>query len=421
MKLQVILRQRRETNSDTAEFTSPRSRKGVLGVYPSSFQVILETLETACLCTALSVQALVAYRHYTSSASQVAISRADSSQIQYSMAPPQPNLHSYGVFTSATWCTTPLLLAAVVFGALLRRIQLARGHTAGDGAILSGRGREAVILNLERQAVRIRDIAQEIQRVGTRLRLTRREIKPRLQQAEGILTDQTEAIILMDRRMAYLESEMTGLQHSMGMLQEVSANQLQVLSSGLLKLQGEVTAVNASLTGIEPYQRTAAATLAEPAMAIRLDDQTAAAAVDSDEAAAVIDANIDATKPEGTNVAVPTGNDAKPDATQMPFSANDNAPAVTEDNTRGSLHPNVISDAKSPNNKTTGDNADDKSTLEEVRSMNALLDEIQSSLKDEGQAMQSDDSTQTVSLDTAMAETASDDSLEGPRNDDVTK
>ncbi|KAK3255697.1 hypothetical protein CYMTET_35133, partial [Cymbomonas tetramitiformis] len=208
-----------------------------------------------------------------------------------------------------------------------------------------------------------------------------------------------------------------------GMLQDVSANQLHVLSSGLLKLQGEITAVNASLAGIEPYQRTAAATLAEPAMGVRLDHETAAAVVDSGEATATIDAKNAAavTKPEGTKVAVPTGNDAKPDAIPMPFNASSNAPAMNEDNTRGSLHPNVISGTKSPNTKTTGDMDDDASALEEMRSMNTLLDEIQSSLKEDWQAVQSEDSTQAGSLDVATAETALGDSLKGSPNDDVTK
>jgi len=86
------------------------------------------------------------------------------------------------------WLMAPLLLATVC-GTLLRRVRGKRGGAGGEaGEMERGVGasaRETLYLRQEQTSAKVAAVSQEVGRLGSRLRLSRRELKPRVRQVRA--------------------------------------------------------------------------------------------------------------------------------------------------------------------------------------------------------------------------------------------
>ena len=141
----------------------------------------------------------------------------------------------------------PLYLAVVV-GAVLRR---ASSSVASGGGVFSSvfangklkypRAVNARVQNLEVGFERLdenqRRYSRDVSRLGTRVRLTRRELSPMIRRAEATSVKFGEGAAELARRIEVAEEEGSKLAETMASLHAVSAKQFEVLSKSVRELR----------------------------------------------------------------------------------------------------------------------------------------------------------------------------------------
>ena len=141
----------------------------------------------------------------------------------------------------------PLYLAVVV-GAVLRR---ASSSVASGGGVFSSvfangklkypRAVNARVQNLEVGFERLdenqRRYSRDVSRLGTRVRLTRRELSPMIRRAEATSVKFGEVAAELARRIEVAEEEGSKLAETMASLHAVSAKQFEVLSKSVRELR----------------------------------------------------------------------------------------------------------------------------------------------------------------------------------------
>jgi len=170
----------------------------------------------------------------------------------------------------------PLYLAVVV-GAVLRR---ASSSVASGGGVFSSvfaNGKlkypgavNARVQNLEVGFERLdenqRRYSREVSRLGTRVRLTRRELSPMIRRAEATSVKFGEVAAELARRIEVAEEEGSKLAETMASLHAVSAKQFEVLSKSVrelraamkqLELEADEVAIMSSEEGAYSSRRAA--------------------------------------------------------------------------------------------------------------------------------------------------------------------
>jgi len=170
----------------------------------------------------------------------------------------------------------PLYLAVVV-GAVLRR---ASSSVASGGGVFSSvfangklkypRAVNARVQNLEVGFERLdenqRRYSRDVSRLGTRVRLTRRELSPMIRRAEATSVKFGEVAAELARRIEVAEEEGSKLAETMASLHAVSAKQFEVLSKSVrelraamkqLELEADEAAIMSSEEGAYSSRRAA--------------------------------------------------------------------------------------------------------------------------------------------------------------------
>lgn len=141
----------------------------------------------------------------------------------------------------------PLYLAVVV-GALLRRASTSASGSGMFSSVFSSgdkvkfpRAVNARVQNLEVGLERLdenqRRYSRDVSRLGTRVRLTRRELSPMIRRAEATSVAFGEVAAELAKRIEVAEEEGSKLAETMASLHAVSAKQFEVLSKSVRELR----------------------------------------------------------------------------------------------------------------------------------------------------------------------------------------
>lgn len=152
---------------------------------------------------------------------------------------------------TSAWVDVPLY-AAVIAGTVLRRIRRAREEGSvsvlADRAPTSLRARLAALEQAQDGVLEIsRRTAREVSRLGTRVRLTRREISPPLRKVQAESLEHAQILVAAAEKIEQLERELGESQDTMSGLHSVSSKQFDVLSKAIAELKTSQIELNAAL------------------------------------------------------------------------------------------------------------------------------------------------------------------------------
>ncbi len=138
------------------------------------------------------------------------------------------------------WGDLPLYVA-VISGAVLRRIGRSKDEareTSVRGAPSSTRARLAALeLSNDGIVELTRRTARDVSRLGTRVRLTRRELSPPLRKVQAENKESARILAAVAERIELLEAELAQGQSTMSGLHTVSSKQFDVLSKAIAELK----------------------------------------------------------------------------------------------------------------------------------------------------------------------------------------
>ena len=160
--------------------------------------------------------------------------------------PPRAAISTFGDFP---------LYVAVVAGTLLRRIGKSR-DAASVGALRgvpsSVAARIAMLEQANDSVVEVsRRTARDVSRVGTRLRLTRRELSPPLRKVQAETKENAQILAAVAQRIELLEAELVDGQSTMSGLHTVSSKQFEVLSKAISDLKQSQAELEARLIEVK--------------------------------------------------------------------------------------------------------------------------------------------------------------------------
>ena len=141
---------------------------------------------------------------------------------------------------TSVWGDLPLYVA-VISGAVLRRIGRSKDEareTSARGAPSSTRARLAALeLSNDGIVELTRRTARDVSRLGTRVRLTRRELSPPLRKVQAENKESARVLAAVAERIELLEAELAQGQSTMSGLHTVSSKQFDVLSKAIAELK----------------------------------------------------------------------------------------------------------------------------------------------------------------------------------------
>ena len=141
---------------------------------------------------------------------------------------------------TSVWGDLPLYVA-VISGAVLRRIGRSKDEareTSARGAPSSTRARLAALeLSNDGIVELTRRTARDVSRLGTRVRLTRRELSPPLRKVQAENKESARILAAVAERIELLEAELAQGQSTMSGLHTVSSKQFDVLSKAIAELK----------------------------------------------------------------------------------------------------------------------------------------------------------------------------------------
>jgi len=197
----------------------------------------LDGAEVFALTAAVGVKARAAYVEQRN----VAVATRTGTPV-----PPRAAISTFGDFP---------LYVAVVAGTLLRRIGKSR-DAASVGALRgvpsSVAARIAMLEQANDSVVEVsRRTARDVSRVGTRLRLTRRELSPPLRKVQAETKENAQILAAVAQRIELLEAELVDGQSTMSGLHTVSSKQFEVLSKAISDLKQSQAELEARLIEVK--------------------------------------------------------------------------------------------------------------------------------------------------------------------------
>ena len=209
---------------------------------------MLDGLEAFALASAVAVKARAAVVERDAYRTAAQTGRADA-------LPPR-------ALTSA-WVDVPLY-AAVVAGTVLRRMRRAREENGvsalADKAPSSLRARLAALEQANDGVLEIsRRTARDVSRLGTRVRLTRRELSPPLRKVQAESNEHAQILAAVAEKIESLESELAEGQSTMSGLHTVSSKQFDVLSRAIADLKASQMELATALAEVRAEAAAAAA------------------------------------------------------------------------------------------------------------------------------------------------------------------
>jgi len=200
-------------------------------------EAFLDGAEVFALTAAVGVKARAAYveRRNVAMASRAGV-----------VTPPRGGISTFGDIP---------LYAAVVAGTLLRRLGKS-GDESKAGALRgvpsSVSARIAMLEQANDSVVEVsRRTARDVSRVGTRLRLTRRELSPPLRKVQAETKENAQILAAVAQKLETLEAELLNGQSTMSGLHTVSSKQFEVLSKAISDLKQSQIELEARLTGVK--------------------------------------------------------------------------------------------------------------------------------------------------------------------------
>jgi len=151
---------------------------------------------------------------------------------------------------TSVWGDLPLYVA-VVAGTILRRLSRAREEsTEGrlQGVPSSVKARLAFLEQANDSVMEVsRRTARDVSRLGTRVRLTRRELSPPLRKVQAESKENAQILAAVAQRIELLEGELAEGQSTMSGLHTVSSKQFDVLSKAIADLKASQIELQAAL------------------------------------------------------------------------------------------------------------------------------------------------------------------------------
>lgn len=211
-------------------------------------EALLDGLEAFALASAVVVKARAAVVERTVYRTAAQTGRAET-------LPPRTLMSS--------WVDVPLY-AAVVAGTVLRRMRRAREENSvsalADKAPSSLRARLAALEQANDGVLEIsRRTARDVSRLGTRVRLTRRELSPPLRKVQAESNEHAQILAAVAEKIESLESELAEGQSTMSGLHTVSSKQFDVLSRAIADLKASQMELATALSEVRAEAAAAAA------------------------------------------------------------------------------------------------------------------------------------------------------------------
>ena len=151
---------------------------------------------------------------------------------------------------TSVWGDLPLYVA-VISGAVLRRIGRSKDEmreASARGAPSSTRARLAALeLSNDGIVELTRRTARDVSRLGTRVRLTRRELSPPLRKVQAETKESAQILAAVAERIELLEAELSQGQSTMSGLHTVSSKQFDVLSKAIAELKASQIELRAAV------------------------------------------------------------------------------------------------------------------------------------------------------------------------------
>ena len=185
---------------------------------------------------------------------------------------------------TSVWGDLPLYVA-VVAGTILRRLSRGRAREESTEGRLQGvpssvKARLAFLEQANDSVMEVsRRTARDVSRLGTRVRLTRRELSPPLRKVQAESKENAQILAAVAQRIELLEGELAEGQSTMSGLHTVSSKQFDVLSKAIADLKASQIELQAALAELPEREPRV-----EPASLESVEYETVSASRDEDDA-----------------------------------------------------------------------------------------------------------------------------------------
>ena len=177
---------------------------------------------------------------------------------------------------TSVWGDLPLYVA-VISGAVLRRIGRSKDEVreaSARGAPSSTRARLAALeLSNDGIVELTRRTARDVSRLGTRVRLTRRELSPPLRKVQAETKESAQILAAVAERIELLEAELAQGQSTMSGLHTVSSKQFDVLSKAIAELKASQIELRAAVLASASAEADAVETDADLAPPVEIQSR----------------------------------------------------------------------------------------------------------------------------------------------------
>jgi len=228
-------RDRASGRRNARESVKKRAKKALDEDDEAMRDAFLDGAEVFALTAAVGVKARAAYVEH-----RVAKAARASGYIEH--VPPRA--------VTSVWGDLPLYVA-VVAGTVMRRLSKAKDEASVGqlkGVPSSLKARIAVLEQATDSVMEVsRRTARDVSRLGTRVRLTRRELSPPLRKVQAETKESAQILAAVAERIELLEGELAQGQSTMSGLHTVSSKQFEVLSKAISDLKASQAELQARL------------------------------------------------------------------------------------------------------------------------------------------------------------------------------